>query len=55
MRGLDPERAFPAEVLALRDAGVPLPTWYAGPLDTTTRDDVDRAMILLAEVRKAAS
>lgn len=29
----NPEDAFPAEVLKLRrDRGVPLPTWYAGPL-----------------------
>lgn len=31
---LDPDKAFPAEVLALREQGVPLPSWYAGPLYT---------------------
>jgi hypothetical protein len=30
---LDPERAFPQEVIELRDqCGVPLPNWYSGPL-----------------------
>jgi hypothetical protein len=27
-----PERAFPDEILDLRDEGVPLPAWYSGPL-----------------------
>lgn len=54
MTRFDPDRAFPREVLELRDAGVPLPTWYAGPLDRTTREDVRRAMVLLAAVREAA-
>jgi hypothetical protein len=31
---LDPESAFPAEVHALSAQGVPLPTWFAGPIYT---------------------
>lgn len=27
-----PEKAFPDEILDLRDEGVPLPAWYSGPL-----------------------
>ena len=30
----DPDKAFPPEVLELATAGVPLPTWFAGPLYT---------------------
>jgi hypothetical protein len=31
---LDPNKAFPDEVLALRNHGVPLPAFFAGPLYT---------------------
>lgn len=32
MENLSPDKAFPAEVLALQKRGVPLPTWFAGPV-----------------------
>ena len=31
---LDPDSAFPPEVIELKRRGVPLPTWFAGPLYT---------------------
>ena len=31
---LNPDKAFPPEVLEVARAGVGLPTWYAGPLYT---------------------
>lgn len=31
MPRIDPEKAFPNELLELRDKGVPLPDWYSGP------------------------
>lgn len=31
MPRIDPEKAFPDELLELRDKGVPLPVWYSGP------------------------
>jgi len=30
----DPKKTFPTEVLELREEGVPLPTWFSGPLYT---------------------
>lgn len=28
----DPQKVFPEEVLDLEKQGIPLPTWFAGPL-----------------------
>lgn len=47
----DPSKAFPAEILALEKRGVPLPTWYAGPL--YTGNGTSEAMAELNRVRES--
>jgi len=53
-KNLDPKRAFPAEVLALAEQGVPLPTWYAGPL-YTGNGSADALKELEAERKRASA
>lgn len=52
---LDPDKAFPPEVIDLRDQrGIPLPTWYSGPLYTRNGDGIDAARELRAEAEADA-
>lgn len=50
---LDPSKAFPAEVLELAEQGIPLPTWYSGPL--YTGNGTGAAVRRLQEERERAS
>jgi hypothetical protein len=51
---LVPKKAFPAEVLALRDQGIPLPTWYCGPLYEGDAELEADALRQLEQVRRDA-
>lgn len=52
---LDPDKAFAPEVIALRnDRGIPLPTWYSGPLYTRNGDGPDVAIELREQAVKDA-
>lgn len=47
-----PEKAFPDEILDLRDEGVPLPAWYSGPLYQGNGSEAAREKLAkLAELR----
>lgn len=50
---LDPKKAFPDEVLALqKERGVPLPSWFAGPL--YSGNGTESAIKELQQAREAA-
>jgi hypothetical protein len=48
----NPQKTFPDEVLELREGGVPLPTWFSGPVYTGNGSSA--AVAAVKEKRAAA-
>ena len=51
---INPENRFPEEVIELKRQGVPLPTWYAGPLYDPSAYSVREALGRIVEARRSA-